>query len=124
VPPGALAYPKYKIVTLSFALFDVELHRLDKDIHCSPRQMHQEDADKRSRRGTWTRVTKLAVGGNERVRSRRRSALSRIHLRAAQSRRDWTFCDLLGTSLLTTYLAMPRVEHLLLTPLYIRIYYR
>jgi hypothetical protein len=48
VPSGALAYPKYKIATLSFALSEVELHYLDKDLHCSPRQMHQEDADKRS----------------------------------------------------------------------------
>jgi hypothetical protein len=56
VPPGALTYPKYKIATLSFALSDVDLHYLDKDLHCSPRRMHQEDADKRSRRsGAWTR---------------------------------------------------------------------
>jgi hypothetical protein len=55
VPPGALAYPKYKIATISFAFSDVELHCLDKDLHCSSRQMHQEDADKRSRRGAWTR---------------------------------------------------------------------
>jgi hypothetical protein len=55
VPPGALAYPKYKIATLSFALSDVELHCLDKDLHCSPRQIFQKDADKRSRRGAWTR---------------------------------------------------------------------
>jgi hypothetical protein len=56
-------------------------------------------------------VTMPAVGDNERVISRRRSALSITHLRAALSRRDWTFCNMLGTSLLTTYLAMPRVEH-------------
>jgi hypothetical protein len=55
VPPGALAYPEYKVATLSFALSDVELHCLDKDLHCSPRQIHQEGADKRSRRGAWTR---------------------------------------------------------------------
>jgi hypothetical protein len=57
------------------------------------------------------RVTEPTVGDNERVLSRRRSALSRTHLRAALSRRDWTFCNMLGTSLLNTYLAMPRVEH-------------
>jgi hypothetical protein len=56
VPPGALAYPMYKVATLSFALSDVELHCLDKDLHCSPRQLFQEDANKRSRRGAWTRV--------------------------------------------------------------------
>jgi hypothetical protein len=55
VPPGALAYPKYKIATLSFALSDVELHCLDKDLHCSPRQMDQVGADRRSRRGAWIR---------------------------------------------------------------------
>jgi hypothetical protein len=54
VPPGALAYPKYKIATLSFSLSYVELHCLDKNLHCSPYQMHPEDADKRSRRGAWT----------------------------------------------------------------------
>jgi hypothetical protein len=57
VPPGALAYPKYKVATLSFALSDVELHCLDKDLHCSSRQMHhaESEPDKRSRRGAWTR---------------------------------------------------------------------
>jgi hypothetical protein len=55
VPPGALAYPKYKVATLSFALSDVELHCLDRDLHCSPRQIHRKDADNRSRRGAWTR---------------------------------------------------------------------
>jgi hypothetical protein len=55
VSPGALAYPKYKIAILSCALSDVELYYLEKDIYCSPRQMHQVDADKRSRRGAWTR---------------------------------------------------------------------
>jgi hypothetical protein len=55
VPPGALAYPKYKVATLSLALSDVELHCLDKDLHCSPRQIHQEDVDNRSHHGAWTR---------------------------------------------------------------------
>ena len=55
VPPGALAYPKYKICTLSVALSDVELHCLDNDVHCGSRQIHEEDEDRRSRRGAWTR---------------------------------------------------------------------
>jgi hypothetical protein len=58
-----------------------------------------------------SRVTKPAIGDNERVQGRRRSALSRTHLRAALSRQDCTFCNLLGTSLLTTYLDMPHGEH-------------
>jgi hypothetical protein len=66
-----------------------------------------------------SRVTKLVVGEMERVLSRWRSALPRTHLRAALGRRDWMFCNSLGTSLLTTDIAMPRVEHLLLTPLHL-----
>jgi hypothetical protein len=55
VPPGALAYPRYKVATVSYAFSDVELHCLDNDLHLSSRQLHVECADSRSRRGAWTR---------------------------------------------------------------------
>jgi hypothetical protein len=51
VPPGALAYPRYKVASVSFAASDVELHCLHLDMRFGPRQSHHH----RSRRGSWLR---------------------------------------------------------------------
>ena len=53
VPPGALAYPRYKVASLSFAASDVELHCLHSDMHFGPRQSH--NANDWFRRGSWLR---------------------------------------------------------------------
>jgi hypothetical protein len=42
VPPGALAYPRYKVASVSFAASDVELHCLHSDMHFGPRQSHHD----------------------------------------------------------------------------------
>ena len=51
VPPGALAYPRYKVASISFAASDVELHCLHSEMHFGPRQPHHD----RYRRGSWLR---------------------------------------------------------------------
>ena len=51
VPPGALAYPRYKVASVSFAASDVELHCLHSDMHFGPRQSNHD----RFRRGSWLR---------------------------------------------------------------------
>jgi hypothetical protein len=51
VPPGALAYPRYKVASVSFAASDVELHCLHSDMHFGPRQSHHDCF----RRGSWLR---------------------------------------------------------------------
>ena len=51
VPPGGLAYPRYKVASVSFAASDVELHCLHSDMHFGPRQSHKD----RFRRGSWLR---------------------------------------------------------------------
>ena len=53
VPPGALAYPRYKVASVSFSASDVELNCLHSDMHFGPRQSHH-DRD-RFRRGSWLR---------------------------------------------------------------------
>jgi hypothetical protein len=42
VPPGALAYPRYKVASISFAASDVELHCLHSDVHFGPRQAQHD----------------------------------------------------------------------------------
>jgi hypothetical protein len=42
VPPGALAYPRYKVASVSFAASGVELHCLHSDMHFGPRQAHHD----------------------------------------------------------------------------------
>ena len=51
VPPGGLAYPRYKVASVSFAASDVELHCLHSDMHLGSRQSHPH----RFRRGSWLR---------------------------------------------------------------------
>ena len=51
VPPGCLAYPRYKVATLSFASSDVELHCLHSDVHFGARQSKND----RFARGSWLR---------------------------------------------------------------------
>jgi hypothetical protein len=51
VPLGALAYPRYKVASVSFATSDVELHCLHSDMHFGPRQSHHDHF----RRGSWLR---------------------------------------------------------------------
>ena len=51
VPLGGLAYPRYKVASVSFAASDVELHCLHSDMHFGPRQSHKD----RFRRGSWLR---------------------------------------------------------------------
>jgi hypothetical protein len=53
VPPGGLAYPRYKVATVSFASSDVELHCLHADVHFGPRQDRSDHL--RFRRGSWLR---------------------------------------------------------------------
>lgn len=52
VLPGALAYPRYKVATLSYAMSDIELHVLHSAVHMGPRQ---EDPKYRHYRGAWLR---------------------------------------------------------------------
>jgi hypothetical protein len=54
VPPGALAYPRYKVASVSFAASDVELHWLHSDMHVGARQPHTHHD--RFRRGSWMRL--------------------------------------------------------------------
>jgi hypothetical protein len=49
VPPGALAYPRYKVASVSFAASDVELHCLHSDMHFGPCQSHSN----RFQRSSW-----------------------------------------------------------------------
>jgi hypothetical protein len=56
VPPGALAYPRYKIASVSFAASDVELHCLHSDMHFGPRQSHHDCFQ----RGSWLRQVQEA----------------------------------------------------------------
>jgi hypothetical protein len=51
VPPGALAYPRYKVASVSFAASDVEVHCLHSDMHFRPRQSHHDCYC----RGSWLR---------------------------------------------------------------------
>lgn len=50
VLPGALAYPRYKVATLSYAMSDIELHVLHSAVHFGPRQ---ENPKHRHHRGSW-----------------------------------------------------------------------
>jgi hypothetical protein len=54
VPPGALAYPRYKVASVSFAASDVELHCLHSDMHFGSRLPHTHHD--RFRRGSWLRL--------------------------------------------------------------------
>jgi hypothetical protein len=51
VRPGALAYPRYKVASVSFAASDVELHCLHSDMHFSPCQSRLDCFQ----RGSWLR---------------------------------------------------------------------
>ena len=42
VPPAALAYPRYKVATVSLASYDVELNYLHLGVRFGPRQNHSE----------------------------------------------------------------------------------
>jgi hypothetical protein len=37
IPPGALAYPRYKVYTIARAMKDIEMHSLDNTVHLSSR---------------------------------------------------------------------------------------
>jgi len=50
IPPGGLAYPKYKAASLTYAMSDVEIHVLHSDIHLGPRQGNTKH---RFSRGAW-----------------------------------------------------------------------
>ena len=41
VPPGALAFPKYKTFTICRAMRDVEIHSAQKVVHFGSLQYHQ-----------------------------------------------------------------------------------
>jgi hypothetical protein len=43
VPPGGLAYPRYKVATVLFATSNVELHCLHSNVHCGPPQSQHKD---------------------------------------------------------------------------------
>jgi hypothetical protein len=58
VPPGALAYPRYKVASVSFSASDVELHCLHSDMHFGPRQSHH--GRNCFRRGSWLRCVNEA----------------------------------------------------------------
>jgi hypothetical protein len=53
VPPAGLAYPRYKVATISFATSDVELHCLHSEVHFGPRQERSDGTH--FRRGSWLR---------------------------------------------------------------------
>ena len=53
VPPAGLAYPSYKVATVSFGASDVELHCLHSEVHLGTQQ--DLSSEVRYKRGSWTR---------------------------------------------------------------------
>lgn len=47
IPPGSLAYPRYKVYTVARVMQDIELHSLDRTVHLSSRY------NKKKTRGGW-----------------------------------------------------------------------
>jgi hypothetical protein len=52
IPPGALAYLRFKVYTINYAMLDIELHQLHGEMHLGSRDLTKP---KDCHRGVWMR---------------------------------------------------------------------